>query len=82
MTSYNTVALKCALCIIYQGHKAEMNITFKVDKSLCLPKLNSITALLYDFSTLNEKFLLSLLKLEVMLYIIVKNKFPFTHKCC
>ena len=33
----------------------------RVDKSLCLPKLKSITVLLYDFSTKNEHFLLSLL---------------------
>ena len=28
----------------------------RVDKSLCLPKLKSITVLLYSFSTMNEKF--------------------------
>ena len=32
-----------------------------VDKSLCLPKLESITVLLYDFSTMNENLLLSLM---------------------
>ena len=29
---------------------------FRVDKSLCLPKLKSITDLLYDFSFKNENF--------------------------
>ena len=29
---------------------------FRVDKSLCLPKLKSITVLLYDFSFKNETF--------------------------
>ena len=33
-----------------------MNITLRVDKSLCLPKLKSITVLLYDFSLKNENF--------------------------
>ena len=33
-----------------------MNITFKVDKSLCLPKLKSITVMIYDFSFKNENF--------------------------
>ena len=34
-----------------------MNIAFKgIDKSSCLPKLKSITVLLYDFFTMNEKF--------------------------
>ena len=33
-----------------------MNITFRVDKSLWLPKLKSITVLLYDFSFKNENF--------------------------
>ena len=42
---------------IHRGRKAEVNITLKVDKSLCLPKLKSITALLYDFSNMNENFL-------------------------
>ena len=36
----------------------------RVDKSLCLPKLKSINVLLYDFSTMNENFLLSLLLLK------------------
>ena len=36
----------------------------RIDKSLCLPKLKSITVLLYDFSTTNENFLLSLLLLK------------------
>ena len=30
----------------------------------CLPKLKSIAVLLYDFSTMNENFLLSLLFLK------------------
>ena len=34
------------------------------DTSFCLPKLKSITVLLYDFSTVNEKFLHSLLSLD------------------
>ena len=39
-----------------------MNITFlRVDKFSCLPKLKSITVLLYDISIRNETFLLSLL---------------------
>ena len=33
-----------------------MNIILRVDKSLCLPKLKSITVLLYDFSFKNEHF--------------------------
>ena len=33
-----------------------MNITLRVDKSLCLPKLKSITVLLYDYSLKNENF--------------------------
>ena len=41
-----------------------MNITLRVDKSLCLPKLKSINVLLYDFSTKNENVLLSLLLLK------------------
>ena len=32
----------------------------RVDKSLCVPKLKSVTVLLYDFSTKNENFLISL----------------------
>ena len=40
--------------------------TLRVDKSLCLPKLKSITVLLcYMTSTVNENFLLSLLKLDL-----------------
>ena len=42
--------------IFHQGRQAEVNITFKVDKSLCLPKLKSITVLLYGFSFKNENF--------------------------
>ena len=37
---------------------------FRVDKSSCLPKMKSITALLYDFLTKNENVLLSLLLLK------------------
>ena len=37
-------------CITWQVYNK------KVDKSLCLPKLKSITVLLYDFSTVNEHF--------------------------
>ena len=33
-----------------------MNITLRVDKSLCLPKLKPITVFLYDFSFKNENF--------------------------
>ena len=33
---------------------------FRVDTSLCLPKLKLITVLLFDFSTTNENFQLSL----------------------
>ena len=36
----------------------------RVDKSSCLPKLKSITVLLYDFLTMNEHFLLSLFLLK------------------
>ena len=36
----------------------------RVDKSSCLPKLKSIAVLLYDFLTMNEFFLLSLLLLK------------------
>ena len=50
--------------IIHRGRQAEVNITLRVDKSLCLPKLKSINVLLYDFSTKNENFLLSLLLLK------------------
>ena len=32
-----------------------------IDKSLCLPKLKSITDLLYDLLTMNENYLLSLM---------------------
>ena len=39
----------------------KLNFTFRVDKSLGIPKLKSITVLLYDFSTMNENALLSLL---------------------
>ena len=31
-------------------------LLLRVDKSLCLPKLKSITVLLYDFSLKNENF--------------------------
>ena len=41
---------------IHRGQKIEVNITLRVDKSLCLPKLKSIIVLLYDFSTINESF--------------------------
>ena len=47
--------------IIHRDRQADVNITFKVDKSLCLPKLKSMNVLLYDFSTKNENVLLSLL---------------------
>ena len=30
----------------------------RVDKAMCLPQLKSITVLLYDFSTMNKKFLI------------------------
>ena len=30
----------------------------RVYKALCLPQLKSITVLLYDFSTMNKKFLI------------------------
>ena len=43
---------------------AEVNITLRVDKSICLPKLKSLTVLLYGFSTMNENSLLSLLLLK------------------
>ena len=36
----------------------------RVDKFLCLPKLKPIAVLLYDFSTMNENVLLSLLLLK------------------
>ena len=36
----------------------------RVDKSLCLPKLKSLTLLLYEFPCLNENFLLSLLLIK------------------
>ena len=39
-----------------------MIITFMI-RSLCLPKFKSITIILYDLSTINEKFPLSLLLL-------------------
>ena len=42
----------------------KVNITLTVDKSSCLPKLKSITVLLYDFSTKNEIFLLLFLLLK------------------
>ena len=47
---------------IHIGHKAEVIITFMI-RSLCLPKLKSITIILFDLSTINEKFPLSLLQL-------------------
>ena len=34
----------------------KVNITLRVDKSLCLPKLKSLTVLLYDFSIIYVKF--------------------------
>ena len=46
---------------IHGGHKAELNVTLRVDKILYLPKSKSITVLLYDFLTGKENSLLSLL---------------------
>ena len=51
--------------ILHRGRQAEVNITLRVDKSLCLPKLKSINVLLYDFSTKNENFLLSLVVKDI-----------------
>ena len=47
---------------IYLPEKVILNITFRVDKFLCLPnlKLTTILLLVYDFSTVNGNFLLSL----------------------
>ena len=42
--------------IIHRGHQAEVNITLRADKSLCLPKLKSVTVLLCAFSFKNENF--------------------------
>ena len=38
----------------------------RVDKSLCLPKLKSITVLLYDFSFKNENFATFIFVVKVM----------------
>ena len=45
---------------VYLSEKVIFTEAARVDKSLCLPKLKSITVLLYDFSTMNEIFLFSL----------------------
>ena len=48
------------LKMVYNKKKIQifgMNMPLlRVDKSLCLPKLKSITVLLYDFSFKNENF--------------------------
>ena len=36
----------------------------RVDKYSCLPKMKSITVLFYNFSTMNDNFLLSFLLLK------------------
>ena len=46
---------------IYLPQKVIFTEAAMVNKFLCLPKLKSITVNLYNFSTVNEKFLLSLL---------------------
>ena len=43
-----------------------MNITLRVDKSSCLPKLKSITVLLYAFLTIKENFSIFTFVVEVM----------------
>ena len=48
---------------IYLPQKVIFTEAATVNKFLCLPKLKSITVNLYHFSTVNEKFLLSLLLL-------------------
>ena len=48
-----------------------MNI-LRVDKSLCLPKLKSITVLFYDFSFKNENF--------ATFTFVVKDMFNFQSK--
>ena len=49
---------------IYQPEKVILTEAARVDKSLCLLKLRSTALLLYDLSTMNEHFLLSLLLLK------------------
>ena len=44
---------------VYLTEKVIFTEATRVDKSLCLPKLKSIAVLLYDFSTMNKKFLYS-----------------------
>ena len=51
-----------------------MKITFKVATSSCLSKLKSITVLLYDFSTVNEKILLSRLDLYCGCHVHPKDE--------
>ena len=45
---------------ILRGHKTEEKLLLRVDKSLCLPNLNTLIVLLYDVATVNEIVLLSL----------------------
>ena len=45
---------------------------FRVDKSFCLPKLKSITVLLYDLSTQKEYCLLSLVQLVYIVAVMFK----------
>ena len=51
-----------------------MDITFRVDKSLCLPKLKSITVLLYDFSFKNEIFAIFTFVVKDMFNLLLKTK--------
>ena len=48
---------------IYKPEKVILTEAARVDKSSCLLKLRSTALLLYDLSTMNEHFLLSLLLL-------------------
>ena len=50
--------------VIFSGGGRKTSTLLRVDKSFCLPKLKSITVVSYDFSTLNDNFLLSLLLLN------------------
>ena len=58
-----------------------MNITFKADKSLCLPKLKSKTVLLYDFSLKNENFATFTFVVQDMFKLQSKNVLTSLRKC-
>ena len=49
----------------------------RVDKSLCLPKLKSITVLLYDFSFKNENFATYTFVVKIMFNLLSKTSKDF-----